>query len=103
MLAGEQLGDRDYQRLCRLVRAHSGIELGPSKRQLCQTRLLRRLRALGVASFCDYIALLDDASSPEHGELVNPITTNVAAFSREPHHFELVGRRVRELATSQPR
>jgi chemotaxis protein methyltransferase CheR len=95
------LGDRDYLRICRLVRARSGIELGPAKRQLCQTRLLRRLRALGLASFAAYLALLDDDDSPEHGELINAITTNVTSFYREPHHFELLGTLLR--AASQPR
>src|SRR6185437_15844103 len=73
----------------------------PAKRQLCQTRLLRRLRALGLASFAAYLALLDDDDSPEHGELINAITTNVTSFYREPHHFELLGTLLR--AASQPR
>ena len=100
MLAGG-LGDRDYLRICRLVRTRSGIELGPTKRQLCQTRLLRRLRALGLESFGAYLALLDDDDSPEHGELINAITTNVTGFYREPHHFELLAKLLR--AASGPR
>jgi len=84
------LGDREFRRICALVRERAGIELGESKRPLCQTRLIRRLRALKLASYVDYVALLDDPASPEHDELINALTTNVTAFFRELHHFEML-------------
>jgi len=93
------LGDREFRRICQLVRAHAGIVLGDAKRPLVQTRLAPRLRALGLASYTDYVALLDDANSPEHAELVNAITTNVTAFFREPHHFELLGQVLAQRAS----
>jgi len=88
------LDDAAFARLRQLVGERTGIQLGEHKRQLCQTRLMRRLRALELDSFAAYLAVLDDAGSDEHGELVNAITTNVTAFFREPHHFELLARRV---------
>ena len=54
------LDERQYQRICELVRRRARIELGNAKRQLCQTRLLRRLKALGIPTFKQYLALLDD-------------------------------------------
>ena len=81
------LDDASFARLRELVYAQSGIALGPGKRQLCQTRLLRRLRALGLDDFRAYLRRLDDPASGEHGELISAITTNVTAFFREPHHF----------------
>lgn len=84
------LGDREFRRICALIRERAGIELGDNKRPLCQTRLLRRLRALGLASYTDYVALLDDPGSSEHVELVNALTTNVTSFFRELHHFEML-------------
>jgi chemotaxis protein methyltransferase CheR len=82
------LGDREFRRICALVREHAGIELGDNKRPMCQTRLIRRLRALNLTSYTDYVALLDDPDSPEHGELINALTTNVTSFFREQHHFD---------------
>jgi chemotaxis protein methyltransferase CheR len=84
------LGDREFKRICALIRERAGIELGESKRPMCQTRLIRRLRALGLSDYSEYVALLDDPSSGEHVELVNALTTNVTAFFREPHHFEML-------------
>jgi chemotaxis protein methyltransferase CheR len=79
-----------FARLRKIVRERAGIHLGDHKRQLCQTRLGRRLRALDLASFEAYLSELDRPGSTEHGELINAITTNVTAFFREPHHFELL-------------
>lgn len=97
------LGDREFKRIIEIVRARTGIELGASKRQLCQTRLGRRLRALNLTSYRDYLELLDDDSSPEHGELVNAITTNVTAFYREEHHFDVLRSLLPQLAARQKR
>lgn len=93
-LIGAALSEREFRRVRELVREHTGIQLGDNKRQLCQTRLVRRIRALGLRSFRDYLAVLEEPDSPEHGELVNAITTNVTSFFREPHHFETLARQV---------
>jgi chemotaxis protein methyltransferase CheR len=105
MLASDYgaLGDHDFRRIRHIVRTRTGIELAESKRQLCQTRLIRRLRALGLASYTDYVALLDDDHAPEHGELVNAITTNVTAFYRESHHFDLLRELLPKLAARNRR
>lgn len=88
------LGEREFQRIRALIRDRAGIELADSKRVLCQTRLIRRLRALGLSDYRAYVAVLDDPNSQEHGELVNALTTNVTSFFRELHHFELLGSEV---------
>src|SRR3954463_11819599 len=88
------LGDREFRRICALMRERAGIELGDGKRVLCQTRLIRRLRALGLSNYAEYVALLDDPGSPEHRELINALTTNVTSFFREMHHFEMLGNEI---------
>jgi chemotaxis protein methyltransferase CheR len=92
------LGDREFHRICGLVRERAGIELGEAKRMLCQTRLIRRLRALGLTDYAAYVALLDDPDSGEQVELINALTTNVTAFFREQHHFELLAELLPPLA-----
>jgi len=79
--------DEDFEALRALVRSLTGISLGEQKRELVYGRLSRRLRALRLASFKEYRALL--ASDPgELAQLVNAITTNLTAFFRERHHFD---------------
>jgi chemotaxis protein methyltransferase CheR len=88
------LGDREFRRIRALMRERTGIELSDAKRALCQTRLIRRLRVLGLRDYAEYVALLDDPRSNEISELVNAMTTNVTAFFREQHHFDMLATEV---------
>jgi chemotaxis protein methyltransferase CheR len=83
-----QLSDGEFERLRSLVREHTGIALADSKRQLVYGRLARRLRALKLHSFSEYIKLLEEGEAAELEEFTNAVTTNLTSFFREPHHFE---------------
>jgi chemotaxis protein methyltransferase CheR len=82
------LSSAEFDRIRALVRHHTGISLSESKRQLVYGRLTRRLRALKLGSFSDYIKLLERGEPVELEEFTNAITTNLTSFFREPHHFE---------------
>ena len=84
----------DFHRIQVLIKDRAGIDLGAEKQSLVYGRLARRLRALGMQAFADYLALVEDAGSDEAGRFVNAITTNVTAFFREGHHFEFLARTV---------
>ena len=82
------LSQSEFDRIRELVREHTGISLSEAKRQLVYGRLSRRLRALKLDSFREYIALLEQGVAAELEEFTNAITTNLTSFFREPHHFE---------------
>jgi chemotaxis protein methyltransferase CheR len=82
------LTDAQFHRIRALVREHTGISLSEAKRQLVYGRLVRRLRALKLESFGEYIELLERGVVSELEEFTNAITTNLTSFFREPHHFE---------------
>src|SRR6187402_1744832 len=85
------LTDAQFNRIRELVREHTGISLSEAKRQLVYGRLSRRLRALGVSGFAEYIELLETGEGEELQEFTNAVTTNLTSFFREPHHFEYLG------------
>ncbi|MDO1530410.1 protein-glutamate O-methyltransferase [Fulvimonas sp. R45] len=87
---GPVLGDAEFQFLRDFVHRHCGIALGGQKRQLVQGRLLRRLRGLGLGDFRSYCELLRRDPDSELGDLASAISTNVTAFFREAHHYELL-------------
>lgn len=84
------ISDAQFAFLRGFVHRHSGIVLGEQKRALLQGRLAPRLRALKLPDFGAYCALLDSRPESELDHLVCAVSTNVTAFFREPHHYELL-------------
>ena len=89
-----ELRDDDFNALRALVKAHTGINVGPEKRALIYSRLARRVRALGLGNFRQYRELLDRDDGVELGEFRDAITTNLTSFFREPHHFAYLREKV---------
>jgi chemotaxis protein methyltransferase CheR len=89
---------RDFARIRQLIHAHAGISLGEGKSEMVYSRLARRLRATGLSSFADYLALVEQ-DRREFEELVNALTTNLTAFFREPHHFATLGSLLQQRVT----
>ena len=79
----------DFRTIVEIVYERSGIVLAAHKRDMTYSRLVRRVRTLGLRSFSDYCALLQGKDgAKEIGFLINAITTNLTKFFREPHHFD---------------
>ncbi|UXY13953.1 protein-glutamate O-methyltransferase CheR [Chitiniphilus purpureus] len=94
--------DADFQQVRQLIHAHAGIFLGEHKRAMVYARLGRRLRALHLRSFADYLTRLTlDGAEWEH--FTNALTTNLTRFFREPHHFVLLQRYLAQLQGREAR
>ena len=87
--AGEFVLSRDdFRQIAAMLHDDAGIYLAESKAALVYSRLAKRLRALGLASFRDYCALVaGDEGLDERQKMLAALTTNVTRFFREPHHF----------------
>lgn len=79
----------DFRVVCRLIHDYAGIALNESKREMVYGRLAKRLRAIGVTTFAEYLSRLKK-SSTEWEFFVNALTTNLTSFFREPHHFPIL-------------
>ncbi len=91
---GFEFTDQDFSRLRELVYQHTGIRMADNRRDLIYGRLSRRLRALGMHSFSDYCALIEDGHEDELEAFTNAVTTNLTAFFREAHHFDYLANTV---------
>lgn len=90
-----ELTEADFRRVAELTKQVAGINLQRGKEGLVRARLARRLRALGLASFDDYLALVArEPSRRELKEMVDALTTNKTSFFREPQHFDYLHREV---------
>jgi len=90
MVEGEFLfTEGDFRKIAAMVHGDAGIALHETKATLVYSRLAKRLRALGLASFQDYCALVAGADGvDERQKMLAALTTNVTRFFREPHHFD---------------
>lgn len=89
--AVQALTDRELDRIVKLVYARSGITLHEGKRELIVARLQKRLRALGHASFGEYVTFVErDPSGQELVTLLDAIATNHTHFFREASHFDFI-------------
>jgi chemotaxis protein methyltransferase CheR len=85
----------DFAQIAALLHKDSGIHLSDAKATLVYSRLAKRLRKLGVASFADYIAMITASDGlEERRAMLAALTTNVTRFFREPHHFEHLKKRL---------
>ncbi len=87
----------DFERVRQLIRGRAGISLNDSKHNMVYNRLVKRLRALGLTSFGDYLGLLEDPLHPEWEQFVNALTTNLSHFFREAYHFPVLVEHARAL------
>ena len=85
----------DFERVRSLIYGRAGIALADSKQEMVYSRLARRLRATGIASFAAYLDGLETGRMPDEWEaFTNALTTNLTSFFREAHHFPLLAEHV---------
>lgn len=94
--------DADFEKIRRVIYQMAGISLSDSKKQLVYSRLARRLRALKLPDFSAYLNYMNE-SEEEQEEFINALTTNLTAFFREPHHFEILANHANKLKTQKRR
>lgn len=96
-----EVGDNDFERLVRILRARAGIVLGNHKQEMASRTLGLRAKSLGLECVKDYLDQLEQNSqSPEWNSFINAFTINHTAFFREQHHFGTLAKFVK--ARSKP-
>lgn len=82
-----RLDPREFARIAAIVQEDARIDLQPSKATLVFSRLSRRVRDHGLASFVEYLRLVEQ-DAQERAAMVVALTTNHTHFFRENHHFD---------------
>ncbi|MCQ8184564.1 CheR family methyltransferase [Parvularcula maris] len=83
--------DTDFKQIKGILYDEAGIFLPSTKMSLVYSRLTKRLRALGLKSFYEYVLYVQGSGAKsERRQLVNALTTNLTHFFREPHHLDTV-------------
>ena len=79
-----------FQRFAVFITGELGIKMSENKVPMLQSRLMRRLRQLGLASLEEYQTYLFESPNAEEErvQFIDAVTTNKTDFFREPHHFD---------------
>ncbi|MGA2192111.1 MAG: CheR family methyltransferase [Nitrospirota bacterium] len=82
--------DAEFRHLSELVTLESGIKLPLVKKTMLTSRLLKRLKALGIGSFEEYIRFVKSGQgrADELFNMIDAVSTNKTDFFREPAHFD---------------
>jgi chemotaxis protein methyltransferase CheR len=84
-----QLSEADFAKLSKFIFTQYGIKMPPEKKIMLQSRLQKRLRALCIYSFKEYIDyVFGGNNNDEVIHMMDVVSTNKTDFYREPAHFE---------------
>lgn len=82
-----------FARIAGYINSELGIKMPESKITLIQSRLLRRVRDLGLESVEQYGEyFFTSSNAEERSHFINAVTTNKTDFFREPEHFDFMVR-----------
>lgn len=84
-----------FLRMAQFITVELGIKMPESKASMIESRLMRRVRELGMTSvdeYGDYLFAKEHTDELEY--FINAITTNKTDFYRESDHFRLLTERV---------
>jgi chemotaxis protein methyltransferase CheR len=84
------MSDPEFETISRIVSATLGLRMGLTKKPMVASRLVRRLRALGLPSYrayCHHLATPSGYETEIH-HLADLITTHKTSFFREADHFD---------------
>lgn len=89
--ATQSLNPKQFTVISEQVHRLAGIRLPVGKEGLVQARLSKRLRALKLESFDDYLQRVEsDRTGAELALMIDLLTTNKTSFFRESQHFDFL-------------
>lgn len=85
----EEIGAKEFDQIRRILKERTGIAIGDDKQILVRSRIQKRLRALRLSTFAEYVQYLElHGSKGELDNMVDVLTTNLTSFFRETRHFD---------------
>ncbi|MFH1148707.1 MAG: protein-glutamate O-methyltransferase [Pseudomonadota bacterium] len=88
ILENPSMSDQEFARLSGLFYGHTGITLPHTKKNMLTSRLMKRVKILGLRSFGEYYDyIVGDGRDSEFLNAVDMVSTNKTEFFREPVHF----------------
>ena len=101
-----EIDRKTYNAFAKLLYDRCGIALGDQKEALVTARIGKRLRALELDTFEEYLKLITGAgpqANAEFTEFMNVMTTNTTNFFREEAHFDFMTEALKDMVDGEGR
>ena len=90
-----ELNAKQFKKVSKIVSRFSGINLKEGKEALVRARLMKRVRALNMASLDAYLRYIESNEGVrELGDMIDALTTNKTGFFREMEHFNFLKKKI---------
>lgn len=85
----------EFQTIQKVIHDYCGIYMHEGKEALVQSRLMKRVRKLGLGNIGEYLNYVEnDQSGAEFLSMIDVLTTNKTSFFREAKHFDFIQKHV---------
>lgn len=92
---GAKLSNAEFEQLSNFIYTRYGIKMPKVKKTMLQSRLHKRLRALNMTSFKEYIDFVFQKGNQEEIiQMIDVVSTNKTDFYREPAHFDFLNNHI---------
>lgn len=93
MIKEAQITQNQFDQISRTVYDFCGIKLTKEKHTLVNSRLTKRLTALRLNDFDEYLKLVEK-DEKEFSQMIDSLTTNKTDFFREIQHFQFLQKEI---------
>lgn len=87
----QKLTNKQFKLLSKFIQENYGIKMPEQKQIMLQSRLQKRLKALNIKTFDEYLEyVFNPSSGDEIINMIDVVSTNKTEFYRENDHFEIL-------------
>lgn len=90
-----RMSEQEFIKFSSFIYTHFGINMTMAKKVMLESRLQKRIHAIGLPSFKTYFELVTSKEGEaELLEMIDVVSTNKTDFFREPTHFDYLSEKV---------
>lgn len=90
-ILNQKLTNKQFKLLSKFIQENYGIKMPQQKQIMLQSRLQKRLKALNIRTFDEYLEyIFNPSSGDEIINMIDVVSTNKTEFYRENEHFEIL-------------
>ncbi len=91
----KKINQKDFKKLSEFIYSNFGIQIKDSKKIMLQSRLHKRLKALEMNDFSEYVKFLfSPTGKDEIIHMIDVVSTNKTDFFRESSHFDFLTEKI---------